>query len=806
MPKIDTTVGHLVAMIKGGELRLPEMQRRYVWPATRVRDLLDSLYRGYPSGTILVWETDREMPSRDLPIAQDSSPFKGHKLLLDGQQRLTSLSAILRAQPIEVRGRKRPIEILFNLDHPEGPPVDVIEVEDDAQEVEEEAETEADEDEGELNIQERLRLRTFVVASRALLADPRWIRVSDVFKESKSDAQILRTLVKSLDDPLFDKYSKRLQQLRRIRDYPYVMHVLDRDLSYEEVAEIFVRVNSLGMKLRGSDLALAQITSRWQDSLKLFERFQEDCEEKWFTLDLGLIVRALVVFATGQSRFRTVASISLERLKAAWPKAKDGLRFAINFLRTNAGIEDETLLSSPLFIIGIGYYALKQDYCLSVEDERELRRWFYIANARGHYSRGASESTLDADLHIITNRGSTNELLEALRQQLGRFEVEPADLVGRGQRSALFTMAYLALKAGGAKDWRSRLGLSLTHSGRYHFIEHHHVFPKALLKKAGFENEQINEIANMAFVAGGTNRNLSSKPPDEYLARVVEEQGEDALRAHCIPLERKLWTVEGYPRFLEYRRAALSRIINEFIEKDAGRSAALDIDAVIRDGESDRVEFKSSARWDHRERKPNKALEGVIAKTVAGFLNAQGGTLVIGVDDEGKVLGLDADFRTLSKRPDRDGYQQFLVSLLSTAFGKDVAAGLSISFHPANGGERRGMRDSSREGRRPSLPGGRAEHALLPPSRQHDARAEHQGGGAVHQDSLAWAGSVEVRRATRSPRRWPPGESSWAACSNRHLRTGETAGCWIWASSGRVPRERLTTKSGRPLAPYGLTG
>lgn len=108
MSKIDTTVGKLVSMIADGELRLPEMQRRYLWPATRVRDLLDSLYREYPSRTILVWETDREMPSRDLAVEQGTSPFKGHKLLLDGQQRLTSLSAILRGKPVHVRGPKHP--------------------------------------------------------------------------------------------------------------------------------------------------------------------------------------------------------------------------------------------------------------------------------------------------------------------------------------------------------------------------------------------------------------------------------------------------------------------------------------------------------------------------------------------------------------------------------------------------------------------------------------------------------------------------------------------------------------------------
>jgi Protein of unknown function DUF262 len=242
MQKIDTDVGMLVSMIQAGELRLPEMQRRYVWPATRVRDLLDSLYRGYPSGAILVWETDRDMPSRGLAVSQASSPFSVHKLLLDGQQRLTSLSATVRGEPVVVRGRKRAIDILFNLDHPDGPPIEVMEVDENSEDGDD---LEPDASEGEQNIQERLKQRTFVVASSALLADPRWVKVSEIFKCDRTDSQILRPLVNSFDDPLFDKYSKRLQAVRKIRDYPYVMHVLDKNLSYEEVAEIFVRVNSL---------------------------------------------------------------------------------------------------------------------------------------------------------------------------------------------------------------------------------------------------------------------------------------------------------------------------------------------------------------------------------------------------------------------------------------------------------------------------------------------------------------------------------------------------------------------------------
>ncbi len=565
MPKIDTTVGKLVQMIEDGELRLPEMQRRYVWPATRVRDLLDSLYRGYPSGTILVWETDREMPSRDLAVSQNLSPFKGHKLLLDGQQRLTSLSAILRSEPVVVRYRRRPIEILFNLDHPEGPPAEVIEVEDDAPDAEQNGTEREDEEENHPNILERLRSRTFVVASRALMADPRWVKVSEIFKEGVSDSQILKRLVKSFDDPLFDRYARRLQAVRKIRDYPYVMHVLDKELSYEEVAEIFVRVNSLGMKLRGSDLALAQITSRWHDSLRLYEDFQEECEESWFTLDLGLIVRALVVFTTGQSRFKTTGSLSLGALKEGWESAKHGLRFAIDYLRSNAGIEDESLLSSPLFIIALGYFAWRHGFKLSSSEELELRRWLYAANGRGHYTRGSSETILDGDLNVIDRGGKAEELLAVLVSQVGRLEVQAADIAGRGQRSSLFSLAFLAMKAQGAKDWHTRLGLSLTHQGRYHFVEHHHIFPKVLLKKAGVQASDINELANMAFITGSTNRNLAAHSPEVYLAKVVQDQGEAALQAHCIPIDRSLWRLEAFSKFLEFRRESIAEAINRFV-------------------------------------------------------------------------------------------------------------------------------------------------------------------------------------------------------------------------------------------------
>ena len=573
MQQQNIPISTLVDMYKRGELRLPEIQRHYVWQATRVRDLLDSLYRGYPSGSILMWETDEPVPTRDFAIAQYSNAFAGRKLLLDGQQRLTSLTAVLNGEPVSVRGRKRPIDILFNLEHPDGPPIEIVEVESDEVSPvtpdDEVADDTEDREEEEAGLQEKLNRRTFVVASKNLQSLPQWVSVSDVFR-TKNDMEILKKAgIKSLDDPKLQKYSDRLKKLRSVEDYNYVVHVLERSMNYEEVTEIFVRVNSLGAKLRSSDLALAQMTSRWPNLLKELEVFQEECEQSWFTIDLGHFVRAIVVFATQQCLFRSVASTPVDSLKEGWKKAQEGLRFAINFLRANAGIEDESLLSSPMFIHVLAAVSRVKDNKLTAEEQNELLHWLLVANARGRYSRGSTETLLNEDLAIIFRSGDIGALMEPLKRQFGRLHVESGDLAGRGVNSPLFSLAYLALKASGAKDWYSGLGLSLTHQGKLHFIQWHHIIPKSLLKEAGYETGEINEISNMAFITGQTNRRISNKEATGYLADIVAKQGEEALLSQCVSTNQELWSTERYREFLQERRTALAERMNNFISEKA---------------------------------------------------------------------------------------------------------------------------------------------------------------------------------------------------------------------------------------------
>ncbi len=568
MAKAEAKVSELVGMIERGELRLPEMQRRYVWRATRVRDLLDSLYRGYPSGAILLWDTDEEVPERAFSVGQAKNAYASTRLLLDGQQRLTSLSAVIRGEPIAVRNKKRPIEILFNLDHPEGLQL-VTEVDEEGENDEDDDQDDADDgaddtaDANEDQLLERFKRMTFVVASRKLEAQPNWVKVSDVFKTDSDSGFLKRVGIKEFDDPRVDLYSKRLAKLRGIKNYIYRMDILERELSYEEVTEIFVRVNSLGAKLRSSDLALAQITAKWKGALATFQKLQDDCEKLDFDIDIGLLIKNLVVFATGQSRFLTVNRLSVGTLKSAWEESVKGMKFAVDFLRSNVKIESPALLSSTFILISLARLGQRKEYEFSSVEQADLRRWVLLANAKGRYSRGSSETLLDQDIKSIDDGHGIAALLERLRVQVGSLEFEAGELEGRNQRSAIFKTMFLAFRAAGAKDWRSNVEISLRHGGAQNRIQFHHIFPKAYLKEK-FGRREVDDIANLAFIGGSTNQKLSDKPPKDYFPKVIEKSP-DTFLAQCVPTDPILLSDEKYREFLQARRQKIAVRLNEFL-------------------------------------------------------------------------------------------------------------------------------------------------------------------------------------------------------------------------------------------------
>lgn len=564
MAKQEASVSQLVSMIEKGQIQLPEMQRKFVWKATKVRDLLDSLYRGYPSGTILMWEPDEEVALTTFSVkTEDRSAFKP-MLLLDGQQRLTSLSSVLRGEPITVRRRRRPIDILFNLEHPDNPLTSIDTDEDDEDEFESE-EFETSED----VINDTLQQMTFVVSNSKLASSPNWISVSDAFKDNSDKAFLTKSGVESFDDPRYDKYTERLKRLRSIRDYVYRMDVLESDLSYEEVTEIFVRVNSLGAKLRGSDLALAQITARWRNSLQIFESFQAVCESDHnFDLELGTLLRGLIIQATAQSKFKTVSSISQKKLEEAWKENVRAMTFALNFLRSNAKIDSAALLTSPYIILVIAFWGAKKSYKIDDSEATNMVRWILLANAKARFARGSSESILDQDLATLRDQGGATQLLERLATQVGRLDITPSELIGRNAQSGLFKTMFLAFKADGAKDWNTNLEISVNHSGKQDKLQFHHIFPTAYMKKQSklMDLPSTDDIANLAFIGGKTNREISDKAPIDYLKKILDGPSAEQLKKQAIPTNPDLLKPESFAQFLVLRRELIAERLNKFLE------------------------------------------------------------------------------------------------------------------------------------------------------------------------------------------------------------------------------------------------
>ena len=215
-------------------------------------------------------------------------------------------------------------------------------------------------------------------------------------------------------------------------------------------------------------------------------------------------------------------------------------------------------------LIALAYHGHKRDYALTSEEATRLRYWVLVANAKGRYSRGSSETLLDQDLAILRSDGGAQELIDRLRQQVGRLDIAPEELEGRNQRSALFKTMYLAFRAAGAKDWRSQVTIALDHTGVQHRLQFHHIFPKAVLKSS-YTGREADDIANLCFIAGKTNRQISDKPPSHYFPPMIEKSGLAAFEAQSIPTDPELLGVDGYKAFLQRRREAVARRLNEFL-------------------------------------------------------------------------------------------------------------------------------------------------------------------------------------------------------------------------------------------------
>lgn len=550
------TIRELVDQFHGGELALPTLQRDYVWKSTQVRDLIDSLYREYPSGAILTWRMPKGTQIRSAAVLQRGNLNKATELLLDGQQRITSLSLLMRGEPVPVKNRKRPIDILFNLEHPDKT-LDLSDEDDSMQGL-------SDEERRQL-IASNEQKRAFVVASNSLLRQKNWISVTEIFNGQVTHLALRNRGYDWADERLFQKCLDRIERVKQIRNYAYPITTIPASTSYEEVTKIFVRVNSLGARLRSSDLAFAQITAIWAESRAEIEQYQKETEQSQFPIEISIILRTLVAFAKDnvgmkdQAKFSNVTQLPQEALKRSWEDTKDCLNSSINFLRQEMGIEKPILLSSPFLIVALAYFIQKN----KPQNTASMREWVKRCNMKARYSRGSSETILGQDIISIRNNASSLDLLTNIKKQVGKLGIDPEDLKSLKSGSAYFKTMFLAFKANGAKDWfTSRQTISASSIGAKHSIEGHHIFPKSVLSSNGVSNDDINDISNLTFIERESNQKIGNRLPADYLSELTAED----LKAHCIPNDKSLWQVSRYSDFLTERRKLIAKCLNDYCD------------------------------------------------------------------------------------------------------------------------------------------------------------------------------------------------------------------------------------------------
>ena len=517
LERTDKPVNVLLEELSKGELGLPEIQRGYVWNSFQARDLIDSLYREYPSGLILLWKPE-ELPELRDGSFEHSNETQIRYLVLDGQQRLTSLKQVFDGE----------IPVCFN--------------------VEEE---------------------TFQIYSAKLKVNPCWVSVRDVI--TRGAIEILDEIEGALGLGKEQRkvYGQRLARLEKIKEYRYPVMIIHTD-DYEEVTESFIRINSRGTRLREAELAMAQLAYHWPGALvKEFEAALDDYKQANYALESRFLMRCFVAIGTGQSRFRHLGAFwrrSQSELEDIWKHTKKGIDYTINFLRNNAGIESSDWIPSVNALVPLVVFFSRGKKQLSEKEAKGLLFWFFEATIHGRFT-GSPETKIDQDIRAIVGNAPLDDLIANLKREIASLEITPEMIEGKYQRHPFLSLIFVVFRHRRATDWFTGTVLSATNVGPDHQLELHHIFPRAMLKEADnlhFEAHEIDDLANIAFLSQKANRSILKSPPNEYLPHIERER----LQAQLVPED--MWHIEEYRDFIVRRRSLLTDAINDYLREIGG--------------------------------------------------------------------------------------------------------------------------------------------------------------------------------------------------------------------------------------------
>ena len=711
-----------------GRLQLPDFQRSYVWGDEDVQNLIASVAKGYPIGAFLSLQTGGEVNFKPRLLEgidrNGARPSPPAELLLDGQQRLTSLYQTLYSnKPVRtLNSREKEIDRFYylNIEKAVGDSADlkdaIIGVP------------------GADRIQRRNFGRDKVIdlSSRDKEFDQHAFPLNYVFNHTLWFPWLESWggywLGRGRD--VSDWKMKFHQVISRIAGYQIPVIQLDQRNGREAICLIFEKVNTGGKRLDTFELLTAiyaadefDLREDWSgplDKSKPGRRERILGSPNPIDVLRGVssidFLQACTLIHTREGHLakerdgvedRLLPQVScnreallilpLEAYKKYADAVESGFREAASFLHEHKVISRKDVPYAPLLVGLAATFAIlgREGRNVSAIDKAKIERWFWCVTLGEVY--GSATDTLLAR-HVpelvrwINNTGSAPNILGDSIFQQDRLRSL------RGRQSAAYKAIHVLLMGYGCRDFVTgkTTGVMTFFNDR---IDVHHIFPRAWCKRNGISDSIFNSMVNKTPLSAATNRFIGGDAPSSYLKRIenryeMSSEALDAiLRTHLIEPEHL--RNDDFEAFFSARIEALSiivskamvksvvkdqgtneaeRDVDESMEDDEGEEAVALID-MIRGGESDTVEFKSTLRMNLHTNKADKQLEHSALKTVAGFLNTDGGTLVIGVSDDSKPVGIEAD-----NFPSTDKMNLHLVNIVNAQLGPNAMTLIHTSF------------------------------------------------------------------------------------------------------------------------------
>ena len=674
----------LLEEIDRGEIALPDIQRPFLWKPTKVRDLFDSMYRGFPVGHLLFWATGAEAGARRIGTHEHQAAPR--LMIVDGQQRLTSLYAVLTGKEV------------LNSNYSAS----------------------------RIRIAFRPRDGNFAVTNAAVTKNPEFIPDVSILWDG-GRAKKVRAFLKRLEsskgelrEELRDELEEAIDRLYDLRNYPFKVMELGPDVAEEQVADVFVRINSMGTRLGQADFILTLMSVWWDEGRKDLEQFARDARlppngpspsnpfiypsaDQLLRVAAGLALRRgrlRYVYQVLRGKDLTSGEVSAEMRERQFDALRQAQAEALSltnwheFLKAvrRAGYRSRAMISSEnnlmfsylMYLIGRGDYKMGRRQLRDV-----MSQWFFMAALTGRYT-GSFESRVEQDLLRVAEAESADDFIHTLE---GIIDTALTDdywsiqLPSALETSAAYGPTVFAYQASlvllKATPLFSSMDLGDCLDPAMHAprsgVERHHLFPRGYLTGIGIDQTvRRNQMANYAFLEWPDNASIGDSPPHEYFPELFAELSPEAKRDarfwHALPGG---WESMEYDEFLQARRSLIANVVRTACRKlrtgEVGfeDQSGTSIEELLEHMETDRVEFKSSAYYSYRPGVPEKVVTEAVVKTVAGFLNSEGGTLAIGISDDGEILGIQPDLDAKNMDPDR--YVNSLTSVIGGSLGSDAS-------------------------------------------------------------------------------------------------------------------------------------